>query len=69
MADRVRFIQPVSRELEKRGCKKIAELDDYNSLWITNAGVAITVPDCGKDDKCPEARWFEVLSDVAKYSK
>lgn len=65
-ADRVRFIHPVSTELQKLGCKKVATLDEYNSLWVTDSGVMITVPDCGKEDKCPEAMWFDVLADIAR---
>lgn len=65
-ADRVKFIENVSAELEKRGCKKLEQLDDYNSLWVTEWGCAITVPDFGKQDKCPAVYWFDVLSDIER---
>ena len=65
-ADRVRFIENVSKELAKLGCKKVAQLDDYNSLWVTDSGVLISVPDFGSKDRCPEAMWFDVQADIAR---
>jgi hypothetical protein len=69
VADRVRFVEGVSRELEKLGCRKAGTLDEFNSLWVTDSGVMITVPDFGKDDKCPEVMWFEIRADIARTKK
>lgn len=65
-ADRVRFIEGISNELKKLGCKKVEKLDEYNSLWLTDSGVLISVPDFGDEDRCPEAMWFDVLADIAR---
>jgi hypothetical protein len=69
MADRVRFIQPVSVALQKLGCKKVGTLDEYNSLWVTDSGVMITIPDFGTEDKCPEEWWFDIQADIARLKK
>ena len=65
-ADRVRFEEQISQKLIALGCTKIAQLDDYNSLWQTAWGFVITVPDFGEEDKCPSAMWFEVLADIER---
>jgi len=66
MADRVRFIEGVSKRLEELGCKKVGTLDEYNSLWVTDSGIMLTIPDFGKEDRCPEAMWFDVMADIAR---
>ena len=65
-ADKVRFQENISKELEKLGCKRIERLDNENSLWITDWGIAITVPDFGKEDRCPMVWWVEVLASIEK---
>lgn len=65
-AERVRFVEHVSAELTKLGCKKIEQLDEYNSLYLTDWGVLISVPDFGKEDKCPAAMWFDVRADIER---
>lgn len=64
-ADAVQFVQ-VSVELEKLGCKKLQQIDEYNSLWLTGWGIAVTVPEFDGEDKCPKAWWFDVLSDIER---
>lgn len=65
-ADRVRFVENISNKLTTLGCTKIETLDDYNSIWVTSWGVAITVSDFGAEDKCPEVMWIDVLADIEK---
>lgn len=65
-ADKVRFVENVSKELGNLGCKKIEQLDEFNSLWLTSWGVLISVPDFGEEDKCPAAWWFDVLADIER---
>ncbi len=65
-ADRVRFVEGVTGELEKLGCKKIEVIDDYHSLWVVvETDVAFIVPHFNGEDKCPEVMWPNVLASVA----
>lgn len=64
-ADRVRYTENLSSELEKLGCTKIERIDDMNTLWKTSWGVAIVVPDFG-EDKIPTVHWFDVLADIER---
>lgn len=65
-ADKVKFIENVSEELTKQGCTFIERVDDDNSFWKTKWGILITVPDFGKEDKCPVAWWFDIMADIER---
>ena len=64
-ADRVRFVPEVVSELKKLGCEKVQQVDAYNSLWLVDGRILISIPLLEKD-RCPEAFWPDVLASISK---
>jgi hypothetical protein len=63
-ADRVRFTENISGKLAELGCKKIGQIDEWNSQWETSWGQLIIIPDFGPEDKCPTQIWYGILQDL-----
>ena len=61
-ADKVPVIYGVSSELEKRGCYKLFDVDEYNEFWITPWGFSFAVPIC--DVGMPISMWMEILKEI-----